>query len=289
MKKSLSITIIVFLLLLQLALAQTLKIQVIQYDPDTGVARIQLSNKGEDILNDVEVAIDDNPYESLDGRIRPNIGVILTRTIEPGTHMINVKTSEKQFTQEINFGKSSRIVEQEKEQVIQQRAEQQLQPKPERTKPPLSRTAKHSFFLASLFVAIAFIIIYVKRTKTKKVTPKPQLQRPVFRRRYIRPAQRTPVRPIQTKKILRPQTQPLRPQVARKQQIPGQRAPAQKQAPKQVPQSKEAAVLAKLRKIKQGSTIPKEKKQDVFKKLSKLRKQPQKKDVFKQLKKIKKS
>ena len=166
----------------------TIEIKIIQYDPPSQAARIQIGNIGETDYNDVFMKIDNKPEEKVVSLLRPKTAIIKSKIIQPGAHTITVTTKEgKVFAKELFFTKSADIVEDElkketeerlkreeeqkkqAEEKEKQQIEQSLAKQPEKKKRTDTGLIATTLFL--LFVLI-ILLFFLKKTKKKKPKPK---------------------------------------------------------------------------------------------------------------------
>ncbi len=267
------ILFLTFILLVSLVSA-TIDIKIIQYDPPSQAARIQISNIGETDYTDVLMKIDDNNEEKVVGLLRPKTAIIKSRIVSQGTHKITVTTKEgKVFTEELYFTKSAEIVEEEikneteerlkrEEEQIKQAEEIEKQKEEQLIVEEFKKEEKSNtgLIITAIFLLLVLIgLLYISKKTRRKKRKIPilkkigHIQKPISRRvRYI---------PKHIKKIIIPE---IKPKI-----IP--------------PEIKPETPLQKLDKIRLEKKDAFEKLNDIGKKQTKLEK-----DIFEKLSEIKK-
>ena len=91
LKPKFLITLLAFLLAISIASA-AIDISVIQYDPPSQAARIQIGNIGEEVYSDIYIKIDDRPEEKVVNLSKPKTAIIMSKIISPVEHNITVTT-----------------------------------------------------------------------------------------------------------------------------------------------------------------------------------------------------
>ncbi len=153
MKKLILLTI--FLLFLVNVSAQNFEIDLVNYDPETGNARIEINNIASTDFHDLKMKIDNGAEKNLGSMFRAGISFSTFQPISPGEHEITLTTKEGiTFTKKLYFSPSEKQIEQQvekqKQDLEQQKQTQQL---------PI--TQKSNKYIYSILAIIAIVIFYI--------------------------------------------------------------------------------------------------------------------------------
>ena len=162
MKKLILLTI--FVLFLVNVLAQDFKIDLISYNPETGNARLGITNPTNTDFTDLKMRTDNLAEIKLVDTFEAGISFATFQTISPGSHEITLTTKEGiTFTKKIYFSPSEKQIEQEVEKQKQD-LEQQKQTKQQL---PIKTTKTNYKYIYSILAIIAIVIFYIIYRKLK--------------------------------------------------------------------------------------------------------------------------
>ncbi len=155
--------ILVFLLLVPIVLAQGIEIDLIEYNPDTERARIQVTNNQDLELHNVKFQVDSFPPEKIGSVLKANGATMRIVGLSKGTHTITVISDEMTESRELSFQTSIEGAhEQFEDKQIEKRREVQLENVREKELEkftPTTATEKAKVSARNLIIfAIAFII-----------------------------------------------------------------------------------------------------------------------------------
>ena len=183
MKKTIIFSV-VFLMLATAAYAQ-LKVSIIQYDPESRFARIQILHKGEKDYHDLNFAIDNEGPEKIVGLIRPKTAIVIGRLVSPGGHTVRLTTLEgEKLTENPRFAKSETLIENEQKAEQEKQAQQEAISKTDeeasqaQAEPPKAAKEEKSLFspigIAVFVIALLILLFFAYRYMKKPKKPLPR-------------------------------------------------------------------------------------------------------------------
>ena len=119
-------TILFLLAVLLLATASyaQLQVSIIEYDPESRFARIQILHAGDQDYHELYFAMDNEQPEKLVGLIRPQTAIVIGKLVTPGEHAVKLSTLEgAYFTQTLLFAKSESLVQKEQQAILEKQAQ----------------------------------------------------------------------------------------------------------------------------------------------------------------------
>ena len=162
MKKLIYLTIM--LVFLYTVSAQNFEINLINYEPETGNARIQVINTANTDFHDLKMEIDNIAEIPLADTFKTGLSFSTFQVISPGSHEITLTTKEGiTFTKKLYFSPSEKQIEQEVEKQ-KQILEQQKQTKQQL---PIKTTKTNYKYIYSILAIIAIVIFYIIYRKLK--------------------------------------------------------------------------------------------------------------------------
>lgn len=183
--------LLLIIILAVFASAESLEIKLIQYDPESTHARIQIRNIETTPFRNITLRIDSSEPVFLIGILSPNNAVVNSRNVQSGLHNVTVRTKEGiTVTKEILFTKSFQEVQKEVE--IRKSNETKINTTASQSSSAGISTKKKSnlgkiiFFILLLLFIFAAITYWYLNTRPKQqkpvqqayAMPPPIMQRP---------------------------------------------------------------------------------------------------------------
>lgn len=185
--------IFTMLLLTSISYAESLEIKLIQYEPESTYARIQVRNIGQKSLKNLTLTIDDVNPIFLVGILSPGNAVVHSKNIPHGNHNLRVnandgivQTKMLLFAQTLEQRKKEIAIEKEKLKIKEETKEEQLilplednEPKEDEEIKKKSGSGKFWIIFISLMLLAGIIFgiyWYLKRQKIasqRRVLPRP--------------------------------------------------------------------------------------------------------------------
>ena len=159
------ILIIIFLLFLVNVSAQNFEINLINYDSETGTARIQVINTANTDFHDLKMKIDNIVEIPLADTFRAGLSFSTFQLIYPGEHELTLTTKEGiTFTKKLYFSPSEKQIEEEVEKQ-KQILEQQKQIKQQLIIKESKTNYKYIYIIIAIIIILIFYLIYKRFRK----------------------------------------------------------------------------------------------------------------------------
>lgn len=167
------IILLIFLVFIPVAIAEDLRISLIEYNPDTGYARIQIENTAGTDLHNVQFQLDTLPARLITPIMQQSASTARVLTIPAGIHTITIISDEGTFKKDLSFQASvqEKLEEYESSQREQRREiarEQAFKQELEKNKPITEeKNNTKIIIIAIIFLLIIAIVAYIILSRKK--------------------------------------------------------------------------------------------------------------------------
>ena len=199
----LSLLFIVFLAMSIYVSAQGIELKLIEYNPETSHARLQIRNLESKSLKNVSLIIDNNLPYFIVGALSPGNAIVHSRNIQAGNHHLTITTKEGITTsKDMLFTKSREELTKEQEVTKPDEVKNNISEVLPHVEPKKSRAGK-VILIGTIFLLLIGLMVFIYWYVNIRHTPKIKAQNYIPKPIHATPVRLTSKSPEQIRKALK--------------------------------------------------------------------------------------